>query len=111
MSAESSGRLTFHLDKLRGLVRANTYGDYELTDDGKGALRLASVFNTLGKEHSEPKNSWKDSSNTVWAVAINFTVHITIVNRAGIFSGVLPPLPLVSSGSSGGVAMRIEKKG
>jgi len=77
---ESSGHLTFHLDKLKGLVRANTDGNYELTDDGKEALRLISVFNANVKEHSEPKISWKNSSNTVWAVAIIAVVVISAVS-------------------------------
>jgi hypothetical protein len=33
-------------DKLKGLLQVNADGHYELTDDGKEALRLVSVFST-----------------------------------------------------------------
>jgi len=82
---ESSGHLTFHLDKLKGLVRTNMDSNYELTDDGKEALRLISFFNANVKEHSEPKkNSWMNSSNTVWAVAI---IAIVVISAVSISCG------------------------
>src|SRR5271166_3847845 len=37
---ESNGLLTFHLGKLRGLVRLNPEGNYALTDEGREALRM-----------------------------------------------------------------------
>jgi DNA-binding transcriptional ArsR family regulator len=37
---ESSGHLTFHLEKLDGLVRVASDGRYALTDDGREAIRL-----------------------------------------------------------------------
>jgi len=37
---ESSGHLTFHLEKLDGLVKAGSDGRYLLTDEGKEAIRL-----------------------------------------------------------------------
>ncbi len=40
---ESSGHLTFHLGKLGGLVSLGSDGRYELTDDGKEALRIVQV--------------------------------------------------------------------
>jgi len=40
MGIESSGHLSFHLEKLRGLIRTTGEGTYTLTDDGKEALRL-----------------------------------------------------------------------
>ncbi|HVP22855.1 MAG TPA: winged helix-turn-helix domain-containing protein, partial [Conexivisphaerales archaeon] len=40
---ESSGHLQFHLGKLDGLVRATPASAYELTDDGREALRVIGV--------------------------------------------------------------------
>jgi len=68
---DSSGHLTFHLDKLKGLLKVNTEGNYELTDDGKEALRLVSIFSTMGKERPEaPKKDWKKNCSIVWACAL-----------------------------------------
>ena len=40
---ESGGHLSFHLTKLRHLIRTNSRGDYALTADGKEALRAVHV--------------------------------------------------------------------
>lgn len=40
MGIDSSGHLSFHLEKLSGLIRTTAEGTYTLTDDGKEALRL-----------------------------------------------------------------------
>jgi len=75
---DSSGHLTFHLDKLKGLLKVNTEGNYELTDDGKEALRLVSVFSTMGKERPEaPKKDWKKNCSIVWACALIVVVVIS----------------------------------
>ena len=37
---ESNGLLVFHVGKLEGLVRQNSEGSYELTDEGREALRI-----------------------------------------------------------------------
>jgi len=77
---DSSGHLTFHLDKLKGFLKINTDGNYELTDDGKEALRLVSIFNAAGKERSEgKKNNLKRNSNIVWACALIIIVAISAV--------------------------------
>lgn len=77
---DSSGHLTFHLDKLKCLLKVNTEGNYELTDDGKEALRLVSVFNAAVKERAEPKRTnWKNSYNIAWAATL-----IAIVVIGGI---------------------------
>ena len=38
---ESGGHLSFHLTKLRHLIRTNSQGDYALTEEGKEALVVA----------------------------------------------------------------------
>jgi DNA-binding HxlR family transcriptional regulator len=40
VSIESSGHLSFHLEKLSNLIRSTPEGTYALTDDGREALRL-----------------------------------------------------------------------
>lgn len=49
---ESNGLLTFHLGRLRGLVRLNPEGAYALTDEGREALRMIEVSRT---SHAEPR--------------------------------------------------------
>jgi len=41
LGLESSGHLSFHLEKLGNLVKTTLEGDYELSDEGTEALRLA----------------------------------------------------------------------
>jgi len=75
---DSSGHLTFHLDKLKGLLKVNADGNYELTDDGKEALRLVSVFSTMRKEPPDaPKKDWKKNCSIVWACALIVVVVIS----------------------------------
>ncbi|GEM_PF-1684024 len=83
---ESSGHLTFHLDKLKGFIKANTDGDYELTDDGKEALRLASIFINTNKEQKPQRadNGWK-KCNIVWAVALVAIVGISFLSINTIY--------------------------
>lgn len=45
---ESSGHLTFHVEKLNGLVKVTSDGRYALTDDGKEAIRLVGRRATTG---------------------------------------------------------------
>jgi parallel beta-helix repeat protein len=49
---ESNGLLTFHLGRLRGLVRLSPEGVYTLTDEGSEALRMIEASRTM---HAEPK--------------------------------------------------------
>jgi DNA-binding transcriptional ArsR family regulator len=81
---DSSGHLTFHLDKLKGLLKVNADGNYELTDDGKEALRLVSVFSTMRKERPEaPKKDWKKNCNIVWACAL---IVVVVISAATIYA-------------------------
>jgi len=41
LGIESSGHLQFHLNKLSGLIRTDSLGNYGLTDDGREALNVA----------------------------------------------------------------------
>ena len=53
---ESNGLLTFHLGKMRDLVRLNAESNYSLTDEGREALRIveASRITNSERPHSHP---------------------------------------------------------
>ena len=55
LSMESSGLLSFHLQKLANLVKTTSEGAYALTDEGKEALRIAE---TLRNGSSEDGGKW-----------------------------------------------------
>lgn len=87
---ESSGHLTFHLDKLQGLVKVNGNGDYALSDDGKEALRLVSVFNAMKKERAETLNrDWKKNSNAIWACTLIAIVAISSLSISAMYNASL----------------------
>jgi DNA-binding transcriptional ArsR family regulator len=48
---ESNGLLTFHLGKMRDLVRLNPEGNYALTDEGKEALRIVEASRKQPEGH------------------------------------------------------------
>ena len=47
---ESNGLLTFHLGKMRDLVRLNADGNYALTDEGREALRIVEASKGQGQQ-------------------------------------------------------------
>jgi len=47
MGIDSNGLLAFHLGKLEGLVKTSTNGDYMLTDEGREALRIMALKNSI----------------------------------------------------------------
>jgi sugar lactone lactonase YvrE/DNA-binding transcriptional ArsR family regulator len=49
---ESGGHLSFHLTKLRHLIRTNSQGDYTLTGEGKEALWTIRALQKSGRETS-----------------------------------------------------------
>jgi DNA-binding transcriptional ArsR family regulator len=53
---ESNGLLTFHLGKMRDLVKLNAEGNYALTDEGREALRVIETSRTPnpGRSPSPP---------------------------------------------------------
>src|SRR2546426_324373 len=50
LSMESSGLLSFHLQKLTNLVKTTAEGAYALTDEGKEALRIAETLRNGSSE-------------------------------------------------------------
>jgi DNA-binding transcriptional ArsR family regulator len=49
---ESNGLLTFHLGKMRDLVRLNPEGNYALTEEGREALRIVEASRKQPEGHS-----------------------------------------------------------
>jgi len=47
---ESGGHLSFHLTKLRNLIKTNRQGDYDLTGEGKEALWTIHALQKSGRE-------------------------------------------------------------
>lgn len=60
---ESSGHLSFHLNKLDGMLKVGADGDYSLTDEGKEALRVISV--TRGNQNGKVRVARRPSPNKV----------------------------------------------
>lgn len=56
---ESSGHLSFHLNKLRDLVTTNPEGNYQLTDEGKEALTAIRIIETFVKAKGSKPSWWK----------------------------------------------------
>jgi hypothetical protein len=54
---ESNGLLTFHLGKMRELVKLNPEGNYALTDEGKEALRIVEATKNQSQRGSFPRPS------------------------------------------------------
>jgi DNA-binding transcriptional ArsR family regulator len=52
LGLESSGHLSFHLEKLGNLVKTTLDGDYELSDEGTEALRLFMTLNQVTESPS-----------------------------------------------------------
>jgi len=52
LGIESSGHLSFHLEKLANLVKTTLDGDYELSDEGTDALRLFMTLNQVTESPS-----------------------------------------------------------
>lgn len=85
VSIESSGHLSFHLNKLSNLVRIDSEGNYSLTDDGREALRL---LETVGEARYQAyhaptnlKEWWAGNKKVITAVII-----VLIISSLCIFS-------------------------
>ncbi len=86
---ESSGHLTFHLEKLNGLVALNGEGNYSLTDDGREALRLV---NNLASSRQNPagKRSNGDGrgGTALWVLGILLVASIAITTVSIMNTGI-----------------------
>lgn len=65
---ESSGLLSFHLGKLTHLVSRNQAADYQLTDQGKEAVRMIRITRSAG--HNEQTIKVRNPSKRPYLVAI-----------------------------------------
>jgi len=87
---ESSGHLTFHLEKLNGLVALNSEGNYSLTDDGREALRLV---NNLASSRQDPtgkrSNGNGRSGTALWVLGILLVASIAITAISIMNTGIV----------------------
>jgi DNA-binding HxlR family transcriptional regulator len=58
---ESSGNLSFHLNKLGSLVKADPEGNYCLTDEGKEAIRVVEATERLSRQTRSESRLLKSS--------------------------------------------------
>ena len=72
---ESNGLLTFHLGKLRDLVRLDQEGAYALTDQGREALRIVEA----SRAQTEERPKRKVTINLPHGTAILATLLIVII--------------------------------
>lgn len=70
---ESNGLLSFHLGKLDGLVKTSLEGSYQLTDEGREALRIVAV-----KEPAELKTKYTVTPLQIIVVALVIALAFTI---------------------------------
>jgi len=82
----SSGHLTFHLDKLKGLIKVNADSNYELTEDGKEALRLVLAINSADKACADSKKGNRmNSNNLAWVATLIAIVVISGISINGVY--------------------------
>ena len=74
MGIDSNGLLGFHLGKLEGLVKTSANGDYVLTDEGREALRIMVLKNSIAP-HAE-KNRFSVTPIQIAALLIMIGVVI-----------------------------------
>ncbi|MGQ9780955.1 MAG: winged helix-turn-helix domain-containing protein [Nitrososphaeria archaeon] len=72
---DSSGHLSFHLDKLRDLVTTTPEGNYKLTDEGKEALTAIKIIETFVKAKGSKPWWWK----SLWIGILLITVALAVV--------------------------------
>ena len=72
---DSSGHLSFHLDKLRDLITTASDGNYKLTDEGKEALTAIKIIETFVKAKGSKPWWWK----SLWAGVLLIAVALGAV--------------------------------
>ena len=90
MGIDSSGHLSFHLEKLSGLIRTTAEGTYTLTDDGREALRLIQTVHGTEKEPMASPSRIRPRSTRKWLGMAAIVVAIILVGSiaASAASGI-----------------------
>jgi DNA-binding transcriptional ArsR family regulator len=88
---DSSGNLTFHLGKLVNLIKTNSDGNYQLTDDGREAVRVietsvqCELSKKLGDRSVSPKfNLGIIAISIVWAITM---ILVSVLVRGSVVLG------------------------
>jgi len=89
LGIKSSGKLDFHLKKLRGLITLNSDGKYTLTKEGYAALQAITTIKKYG---------WRKRAYIINTVACIIVVAFTLsrILLEGVKSVYLAVLVLVS---------------
>jgi hypothetical protein len=82
LDIDSSGQLQFHLGKLQGLLRTTPEGNYTLSDEGKEALRIVAVKESVKtKTTNRPSITPLKIITLILVIALVFTVSISFYNN------------------------------
>jgi len=86
----SSGNLTHHLSKLSTLICTNSQGKYALTDQGREALHVVGVTNTVN-------GGWMDTTYIVVSALIFYALFVTVSIISGRVDILTPLSALIST--------------
>ncbi len=113
VGTDSSGHLAFHLEKLNGLVRTDSSGNYMLSDlgaeglallerAGPGGLYQGEYWHTGGSGNAAQKSPFTDSSGSSYARLRSYRIALAVIllliigGAAFIYMTYLPPSVQVS---------------
>ena len=95
---ESSGHLTFHLERLDGLITTTPEGNYTLTDHGREALRV------VGATELVTSNLARSSAGTVRVSTILLVGLIVVALSMAVAGGFLMTVTGVAHGAPSSVS-------
>ena len=92
---ESNGLLSFHIGKLDGLVNTSSEGDYQLTDEGREALRIMALKDSTGPR-TERKRFVVRPLQIIAIIMILALATTTILSYSALLEAysVTPPPPI-----------------
>ena len=94
---ESSGNLTFHLNKLGRLVKTGPEGKYCLTDEGKEAVRVVEATErlNLGKRQERPRERGPrvDTKVAVILLALGIVLAIAVMATGSFLATQTQTIP------------------
>ena len=88
---ESSGNLSFHLNKLGSLVKADSEGNYGLTDEGREAIRVVEATERVGRESPSGRGHPRQTHTLRnIGIAIVIVILATAVVTAAVWRSSMP---------------------
>lgn len=82
VGVDSNGLLAFHLGKLEGLVKTSVNGDYMLTDDGREALRIMVLKNSIAPHADKNRFSITPVQVAALLVVIGMVIAAVIASSS-----------------------------